>query len=60
MALAAIVDERRFETGLDAGDDAFIDVSFALLFSCCLDVEIDQLLTVYDRDPQLFGLGRIK
>src|SRR3954452_3190726 len=46
MALAAIVDERRLETGLDAGNDSFVDVPLALLFSGCLDVEIDQLLTV--------------
>jgi hypothetical protein len=30
MALRAVFDERRFETGLDAGYSAFIDIGFFL------------------------------
>ncbi len=33
VPVGTVVDERRFEAGLDAGDDAFVDVTFALLFS---------------------------
>ncbi len=60
MPFRSVVDEGGFEAGLDAGDDPFVDVSFTLLFSGGFDVQVNELLTVYYRDPQLFGLGRIE
>ena len=57
MAVGAVVDEGRLEAGLDAGDDAFVDVALALLFSCGFDVEVDQLLAVDDRDAQFLLLA---
>src|SRR4029078_4032388 len=48
MTLLAVIDERRFETGLDAGNDAFIDVALALFPRCGLNVEVDELLPVDD------------
>jgi hypothetical protein len=59
VALLAVINERRFEAGLDAGDDAFVDVAFALLPCCRFDVEVDELLSVDDRDAQLFLLSTI-
>jgi hypothetical protein len=48
------------EAGLDAGDDALVDVALALFLARRLDVEVDELLAVDDRDAQLFGLRRIE
>ena len=31
VALLAVIDEGGFEAGLDAGDDAFVDIALALL-----------------------------
>jgi hypothetical protein len=56
----AVVDERRLEAGLDAGDDAFVDVALALFPGGRLDVQVDQLLSFYDGDAQFFLLGRVK
>src|SRR5262249_44813452 len=60
VALGAVIHEGRLETGLDAGDDALVDVALALLLAGDFDVEVDELLAVDDGDAQLFGLRRIK
>ena len=60
VPFVAVVDEGGFEAGLDAGDDSFVDVPFTLLFSGGFDVQVNELLTIYDGDPQFFGLGRIE
>src|SRR6185369_2044314 len=60
VPLLAIVDEGGLEAGLDPGDDSFIDVALALFPRGGLNIEIDQLLPVDDRDPQLFLLGRVE
>ena len=60
MALGAVIDEARFEAGLDAGDDGLVDVALALLLACGLDVEVDQLLAVDDGHPELLRLGGVE
>ena len=60
MAFFAVVDETGFEAGLDAGDDAFIDIAFARFVASRFDIDIDQLLAIDDGDAQLFRVGRIK
>src|SRR5882672_8074049 len=60
MTFAAVVDKRRFEAGLEAGDDTFIDIALALLFSGSFDIQIDELLAIDDRDAQFFCVGRVK
>jgi len=50
VALGAVVDEGRFEAGLDAGDDRLVDVALAFFFCGRFDIEIDQFLTVHDCD----------
>src|SRR4029434_8852304 len=59
-AFGAVIDERRLQARLDAGNDPFIDIALALFLARGLDVKIDQLLTVYYRDAQLFRLRRVK
>ena len=60
MTVFAIVDEAGLETGLDPGHDAFIDIALAGLAPRRLDVDIDQLLAIDDRDAQLFRVRRIE
>ncbi|MNC93932.1 hypothetical protein D3C83_106700 [compost metagenome] len=60
MPFLTVVDERGFEAGLDAGDDAFVDVALALFPRCGLNVEVDELLPVDDRDTQFFLLRRVE
>jgi len=60
VAIGAVIDKRRLETGLDAGDLGLVDVGLPLFASGRLDVEVDQLLTIDDGDAQLFGLRRIE
>src|SRR6185436_2922531 len=60
VPLLAVVDESGEEAGLDPGDDSFIDVALALFPRGGLNIEVDELLPVDARDPQLFLLGRIE
>jgi len=60
VSLAAVIDKSGFKTGFNPGDDSFVDVTFALLFPCGFDVEVDKSLTVNDGDPELFRLGRVE
>ena len=60
VALGAVIDETRFEAGLDAGDDGLVDVALALLLACGLDVEVDELLAVDDGHPKLLRLGGVE
>ncbi len=60
VTLGAIVDEGRLKTGLDAGDDGLVDVALAFFLGGRFDIEVDQFLTVHDRDAQFFGLRRIE
>ena len=46
VAIGAVVDERSFQAGLDAGDDAFVDVALALLFRGRFNVEVYQFLAI--------------
>ena len=41
MALFAVIDEACLERGLDAGDDAFVDVRLALFASSRLDIDVE-------------------
>ena len=60
VAIGAVVDERRFETGLDAGDDALVDIALALLLAERFDIEIDELLAIDDCDADLLRMRRIE
>ena len=54
MSIFSVVDERSFERRLNPGDNAFVDISLPLLLSRVFDIEIDQLLSIHNRDAQLF------
>jgi hypothetical protein len=60
VPLGAVVYEDGLEGGLYAGDDPFVDVALALLFTGGLYVEVNEFLTIDDGDPELFRLGRIE
>ena len=60
MPLLAVIDESCLEAGLDAGDDAFVNVALTLFPCCRFDVEVDELLAFYDGDAQFFLLRRIE
>jgi hypothetical protein len=60
VPFGAIVDERRLEAGLDAGDDTLVDVALALFLAGRFDVKVDQLLAIDDGDPEFLGLGRVE
>lgn len=60
MALFAVVDEARFETRLDAGDDALVDVGLAGFAAGRFDVDVDELLPVDDAHARLFGVRGIE
>src|SRR5690606_32027655 len=50
VAVFAVVDEAGFQARFDPGDDALVDVAFALFAPGGLDVQIDQLLAIDNRD----------
>ena len=41
VAFFAVVNEAGFKRGLDAGNDAFVDVGFTLFAACAFDVDVD-------------------
>jgi len=60
MALRPVIDERRFKTGFETGDDGLVDVALAFFLGSRFDVEVDQFLTIDDRDAEFLGLRRIE
>ena len=60
MAFLAVIDEAGFQGGLNTGNDALVDVGFALLATGGLDVDVDQLLAVNDGYAQFFLLRGIE
>ncbi len=57
VPVGAIIDERRLEAGLDAGDPPLVDIGLLLFPAGGLYIEVVELLPVNDRNAQLFGLG---
>jgi len=60
VAVFAVVDETGFERGLDAGDDALVNIAFALFAPGGFDVDIDEFLPIDDSYAQLFLLRRVE
>ena len=60
VTVFAIVHKAGLETGLDPGDNALIDIALSGLAPRRLDVDIDELLAIDDRDAQLFRVRRIE
>jgi hypothetical protein len=60
VTLGAVIDESRFEAGLDAGDDGLVDVALALFLGGRFDVEVNEFLAIDDRDAEFLGLRRIE
>ncbi len=57
VAVSAVIDERGFETGLDARNLAFIDIGFFAFASRCFDIEVVKALAIDHRHAQLFFLS---
>ncbi len=60
MSLCAVVNERRLETRLEAGNDGLVDVALALFLGGRFDVEVYEFLAIDYRDAEFFGLRRIE
>ena len=60
VALFAVIDEAGLERGLDTGDDAFVNVGFALFATGGLDIDVDEFLPIDDRHAQFFLLRGIE
>ena len=60
VPFAAVIYEGGFEARFDAGDDTLVDIAFALLFAGGFDIQVEQLLTIDDRNAELFRLRCIK
>ena len=56
MPVAPVLDECSLETGFEPGDASLVDIGLAALALFHLDVEIDQTLSIDDRNAQLFAL----
>ncbi len=59
VPLCPIIDERRLERRLDAGDPGFVDVGLLLFPRRYLDAQVIELLSIHHGDPQFFLLGRV-
>ena len=59
VLLRAEVDEGGLKAGLHADHAGLVDVALLLLVGAVFDVEVVELLTVDEGDPDLFGLGRV-
>ena len=59
MPVGAEVDERGFEAWFYPGNPGFVDVSLLLFVGAVFDVEVVELLTVDEGDPNLFRLGGV-
>ena len=59
MSFRAEVDEGGFETGFHPDDAGLVDVAFLLLIGAVFDVEVVELLTIDEGDPNFLWLGRI-
>ena len=60
VAVRAVIDKGGLKTGLDPRDDGLVDVALALFLGGRFDVEVNQLLTIDDRDAEFLGLRRIE
>jgi hypothetical protein len=60
VPFGAVIDKRRFQAGLDAGNDRFINVALFLFLGGRFNVQINEFLTVDNGDTQFLGLCRVK
>ena len=59
MPLGTVIDERRFETGLYAGDTPLVDVRLLGFTGRDLDIEVIDSLAIDQRNTQLLFLSCI-
>ena len=51
VALGTVIDEYRFQAGLDTDDRRLVDIALTLLLPGVFDVEVDEFLTIDDGNP---------
>ena len=60
MSVLAIVYKASLKARLDAGNDTFVNIAFALFATGSFDIEIDELLPIHDGNAQFFLVRRVK
>jgi hypothetical protein len=60
VSFRSVVDKRRLEAGLDAGNDCFINVALFLFLVRRFDVQVNELLTVDNGNTEFLGLCGVK
>ena len=60
MAFFTIIYKASFERRLNASNDTFVNIAFALFTTGSFDIDIDEFLTIDDGNSQLFLLSCIK
>ena len=60
MAIFTIVYKAGLKAWLHTGHHGFVNIALARLTSGAFNINIDQLLTVDNRNPELFGMGCVK
>ena len=60
VPVGSVIDKTRLQRRLDAGDDTFVDIAFALFFAQRFNVEVEQVLPVHNGHAQFFCLRGVK
>ena len=60
MALFAIINKAGFERRLDARDNTFVNIGFALFATSGLDIDVDEFLSIDDCHAQFFLLRGVE
>ena len=60
MAVFAVANETGFKTRFNAGNDPFVNIAFALFAASDFDIEVDEFLSIDDRNAQFFLVRCIK
>src|SRR5262249_4589872 len=59
IAIAADVDERRLQCGVNPVNDSFVDVAFEMLAAERFDLKSFENSIVKNRDPAFLGMGHV-
>ena len=60
VTVFAVVNETGLKARLDAGDDTFVNIAFTLFAAGDFDIEVDEFLSIDDRNAQFFLVRCIK
>ena len=60
VAFFAVIDETRFKRGLDAGDNAHVNVGLAGFSAGSFNIDVDELLAIDDANAGFFRMRGVK